>query len=104
MKELLIFRTFALFPLIGILIPDIANRLDSSLTSIPVEHLIVEITLSICVLVCSAGIWAAEEVTLQPTPLRNKLPNKHKRHPQLAMNIKKDLQIAALKPRPNLAK
>ena len=59
MKELLIFRIFALFPLVGILIPDVANWLNAS-SSIPAEHLIVEITLAICVIICSAGIWFAE--------------------------------------------
>jgi hypothetical protein len=59
MKELLIFRIFALFPLIGTLIPDIANALHTSLASIPKEHIIVDITLLIAIAVCSVGIYFA---------------------------------------------
>ncbi len=60
MKELLIFRIFALFPLIGILIPDLADGFHISFSSIPAEHIIVDVTLLICIAVCSAGIRAAE--------------------------------------------
>jgi hypothetical protein len=60
MKELLIFRIFALFPFVGILIPDMANALNSSLLFIPATHIIVEIALSICIVICSAGIWIEE--------------------------------------------
>lgn len=60
MKELLIFRIFALFPFIGILIPDAATAVDSSLSAIPAAHIIVEITLLICITICSAAIWIDE--------------------------------------------
>jgi hypothetical protein len=104
MKELLIFRTFALFPLIGILIPDIANKLDSPLNSITPEHLIVEITLAICILTCSAGIWVAEQALTKMPPEKNKPFAKTKRQPQLAGNLKKNMRVQALKQLHHLAK
>ena len=60
MKELYIFRIFALFPLIGIVIPDIATGLHVSFSAISAEHIIVDITLAICVLIGSLGIWYNE--------------------------------------------
>lgn len=60
MKELQIFRIFALFPLIGILTPDLADGFHISFSSIPAEHIIVDVTLLICIAICSAGIMAAE--------------------------------------------
>jgi hypothetical protein len=60
MKELQIFRIFALFPLIGILTPDLANGFNISFSSIPAEHIIVDVTLLICIAICSAGIMVAE--------------------------------------------
>jgi hypothetical protein len=60
MKELSIFRIFAFFPLIGIVIPDIATGLHLTFSVISTEHIIVDITLSVCVLICSLGIWLAE--------------------------------------------
>jgi hypothetical protein len=65
MKELLIFRIFALFPLIGTLIPDIANALHTSFASIPAEHIIVDITLLIAIAVCSAGIYFAKDTAIE---------------------------------------
>jgi hypothetical protein len=65
MKELLIFRIFALFPFIGILIPDMAEAINSSLSSIPTGHLIVEITLLVSIVICSAGIWLEEASMLK---------------------------------------
>ena len=60
MKELSIFRIFALFPLIGIIIPDLATGLHFSFSAVSAEHIIVDITLSVCVFICSLGIWYAE--------------------------------------------
>lgn len=67
MKELILFRIFALFPLIGILIPDVANLMYGTATSIPAGHVIVEISLFICIVICSAGIWAGEYSELKIT-------------------------------------
>jgi hypothetical protein len=103
MKELLIFRTFAFFPFIGILVPDIATKLDSSLTPIPPEHLIIDITLAICIITCSLGIWAAEQAALKAPLLKSKTLVKTKRHIQLAGNLKKNLQVPSLKQMPYLA-
>lgn len=60
MKELLIFRIFALFPFIGIFIPDAASVINTSSLSIPAADIIVEITLFICIAICSAAIWIEE--------------------------------------------
>jgi len=60
MKELYIFRIFALFPLVGIVIPDIATGLHVSFSAISAEHIIVIITLAVCVFTCSLGIWYNE--------------------------------------------
>jgi hypothetical protein len=60
MKELVLFRFFALFPFIGMIAPDITDALHSSFSTITAEHIIVEITLLICLLLCTAGIWFFE--------------------------------------------
>jgi hypothetical protein len=64
MKELLIFRIFALFPFIGTAIPDIADALHLSFRSVPAEHIIVDVTLLICIAVCSFGIWQTGNANL----------------------------------------
>jgi len=56
MDNLIIFRLFLSFPLIGLLIPDLGSLLANTKNYIPAEHLITEITLLISVMVCSAGI------------------------------------------------
>jgi hypothetical protein len=71
MKELLLFRMFVLFPFIGIAGPDMANALHTSFTSVPTEHLIVDTTLVLCLIICSAGIWLLEMMELKP-PGKNK--------------------------------
>lgn len=71
MKELLLFRTFVLFPFIGIAGPDVANALRTSFTSVPKEHIIVDTTLALCLIICSAGIWVYETMELK-TPEKNK--------------------------------
>ncbi|SDT47787.1 hypothetical protein SAMN05216490_3641 [Mucilaginibacter mallensis] len=68
MKELLIFRIFALFPLIGTLIPDLADGFHISFSSIPAEHIIVDVTLLICIALCSAGIMATENSLAESEP------------------------------------
>jgi hypothetical protein len=71
MKELLLFRTFVLFPFIGIAGPDMANALRTSFASVPTEHIIVDTTLTLCLIICSAGIWVYETMEL-------KMPGKNK--------------------------
>ena len=56
MNELLLFRLFALFPFIGIAMPDLADWYNGSRSSIPVSHVIIDVTLALCLIVCSAGI------------------------------------------------
>lgn len=65
MKELLLFRTFVLFPFIGIAGPDMANALRTSFGSVPGEHIIVDTTLALCLIICSAGIWLLETQELK---------------------------------------
>jgi len=71
MKELLLFRTFVLFPFIGIAGPDVADALRTSFASVPNEHIIVDTTLALCLIICSAGIWVYETMELK-TPGKNK--------------------------------
>lgn len=65
MKELLLFRTFAMFPFIGTVAPDLANALHTTFSSIPAEHIIVDITLSVCLIVCTAGMRLIETEKLK---------------------------------------
>jgi hypothetical protein len=60
MNELVLFRIFALFPLIGIAMPDLADWLEGSLTLISPCHIIIDVTLALCLSICSLGIWLAE--------------------------------------------
>jgi hypothetical protein len=60
MKELHIFRIFALFPLIGILIPDLATVFNASIAALSTEHVIVNGTLLLCVAICSIAIYLGE--------------------------------------------
>jgi hypothetical protein len=65
MKELVIFRIFALFPFIGILIPDLASKFDSFSSRISTDHIIIDVALSICIALCSIGIWRREHKQLK---------------------------------------
>jgi len=65
MKELLLFRIFVLFPFIGVAGPDMANALHTSFASLSAEHIIVDTTLALCLVICSAGIWVYETMELK---------------------------------------
>lgn len=65
MKELYIFRIFTFFPLIGIFVPDIATAFHNSISAIPKGHVIVDVTLLTCIMVCSIGIAYAEKKQLK---------------------------------------
>jgi hypothetical protein len=57
MEEFVFFRLFLAFPLIGLLMPDIGLIFSGfRISRIPVTHLIIEITLLVCMITCSAGI------------------------------------------------
>jgi hypothetical protein len=60
MNNLLIFRLFVLFPLVGTFVPDVCNAVETSISAIPATHIIVDITLLICLVICSAAIWVKE--------------------------------------------
>jgi hypothetical protein len=54
MEDLVIFRAFLTFPLIGLLIPDAGILLlNRRAAHIPVSHVIIEVTLLICIATCS---------------------------------------------------
>ena len=56
MEDLIIFRIFLAFPLIGLLLPDTGMLLLESNTNVSASHVIIDVTLLISILVCSAGI------------------------------------------------
>ena len=60
MDNLIIFRLFLSFPLIGLLIPDLGSLLSNTKGYVSASHLITEATLMICILVCSSGIVYAK--------------------------------------------
>ncbi len=58
MEDILKFRIFLSFPLLGLLIPDMGLFLTGSTlsTALPVTHVIIAATLLICIAVLTAGI------------------------------------------------
>jgi len=60
MEDLSIFRIFLAFPFIGLSIPDAGRTLSNLKDHIPLNHIIIEATLLICILVCTAGIMYAK--------------------------------------------
>ena len=56
MEDLIIFRIFLTFPLIGLLIPDTGLLLSDAKHRISVNHTIIEITLLTSIIICSIGI------------------------------------------------
>lgn len=58
MEDIIKFRIFLSFPLLGLLIPDLGLFLtgSSASDSIPVTHLIIAATLLICIAVLTVGI------------------------------------------------
>lgn len=56
MEDLIIFRIFLTFPLIGLLIPDTGLLLSDAKHHISVNHTIIEITLLTSIIICSIGI------------------------------------------------
>ncbi|MBE9584214.1 hypothetical protein IM792_07120 [Mucilaginibacter sp. JRF] len=58
MEDIIKFRIFLSFPLLGLLIPDLGLYLTGSSASIsmPITHLIIVTTLLICIAVLTVGI------------------------------------------------
>jgi len=56
MEDLIIFRLFLAFPLIGLLLPDTGTLFSPVKGYIPATHIIIEVTLLVSIMVCSAGI------------------------------------------------
>jgi hypothetical protein len=56
MEDLIIFRIFLTFPLIGLLIPDSGLLWLDFKHRVPTGHIIIELTLLTSIIICSAGI------------------------------------------------
>lgn len=56
MEDLIIFRMFLGFPIIGMLIPDAGMMFSSPKKDIPLSHLIIASSLLTSIIVCTAGI------------------------------------------------
>jgi hypothetical protein len=56
MEDLIIFRIFLTFPLIGLLIPDSGLLMLDFKHHVPTGHIIIELTLLTSIIICSAGI------------------------------------------------
>ncbi|RYZ93683.1 MAG: hypothetical protein EOP47_29280 [Sphingobacteriaceae bacterium] len=57
MEDIINFRIFLSFPLFGLLIPDMGLFLTgASASALPVTHIIISVTLLICIAVLSIGI------------------------------------------------
>jgi hypothetical protein len=56
MEKLIILRMFFCFPLFGLLLPDAGVFLSSKPDQIPLVHIVIEIFLVFCILLCTAAI------------------------------------------------
>jgi hypothetical protein len=57
MEEIVIFRIFSSFPLLGLLLPDISSLFIFPTKPISPTHLYVEGFLLLTVVICTVGIW-----------------------------------------------
>lgn len=57
MEELKIFRIFAGFPLLGLLLPDLSSMFVSTSQGIPFIHIYIEFFLLLSIAICTIGIW-----------------------------------------------
>lgn len=56
MEKLIILRMFFCFPLVGLLLPDAGILLSNFPGKVPVVHVVIEVTLLLCILLCTAAI------------------------------------------------
>ena len=56
MEKLIILRMFFCFPLFGLLLPDAGILLSKNQGRIPMTHVIIELSLVFCILLCTAVI------------------------------------------------
>ena len=56
MEKLIILRMFFCFPLFGLLLPDAGVLLSKNQGHIPLIHVAIEISLILCILICTAAI------------------------------------------------
>ncbi|WP_184548752.1 hypothetical protein [Mucilaginibacter sp. FT3.2] len=61
MEKLIILRMFFCFPLFGLLLPDAGVLLTKIPGKIPMPHLVIEIGLIFCILLCTAVIGYAKK-------------------------------------------
>jgi len=56
MEKLIILRMFFCFPLVGLLLPDVGILLSNYPGKVPVIHVVIEVTLLVCIALCTAAI------------------------------------------------
>jgi len=56
MEKLIILRMFFCFPLVGLLLPDAGILLSNFPGKVPVVHVVIEVTLLLCISLCTAAI------------------------------------------------
>jgi len=56
MEKLIILRMFFCFPLVGLLLPDAGILLSNFPGKVPVAHMVIEVTLLLCILLCTEAI------------------------------------------------
>ena len=61
MENLVIFRMFLCFPLVGFLVPDFVIWMSSTTEPIPVAHIVIEAILVFCIAVCTAWIMVLKK-------------------------------------------
>ncbi|RVT99788.1 hypothetical protein EOD41_15205 [Mucilaginibacter limnophilus] len=79
MEDIIKFRIFLSFPLFGLLIPDMGLYLTGASASfaMPGTHIIIVVTLLICIAVLTAGITyykRKHEITAEPNGSTNNTP------------------------------
>ena len=57
MKKLIILRMFFCFPLFGMLLPDAGTLLSKNPARVPLTHVIIEVSMLFCILLCTAAIF-----------------------------------------------
>jgi len=56
MEKLIILRMFFCFPLFGMLLPDAGILLLKNPERVPLTHVVIEVSMLFCILVCTAAI------------------------------------------------
>ena len=56
MEKLIILRMFFCFPLVGLMLPDAGILISNFPGKVPVIHVVIEVTLLLCISLCTAAI------------------------------------------------